>query len=112
MHHEAGRVGEQLGRGVGERGERGDEEQTPAEPQHQQEPPQDQGQGCGPRHGRHRPARPGKKQHPEPVLRLKGYHQSEKSRQSFPASNLSFSEPYLIERSESVNGVNFPSDSE
>ena len=61
MHHAAGRVGEQPGRGAGERGERRDEEQAPAEPQHQQEPAQDQGQGRGPRHGRHCAARSGRR---------------------------------------------------
>ena len=62
MHHTAGRLGEQPGRGAGEPRERGDQEQAPPEPQHQQEPAQDQGQGRGPRHGRHRPARPGRRE--------------------------------------------------
>ena len=33
--------------------------QAPPEPEHEQEPAQDQGEGRGPRHGRHRAARPG-----------------------------------------------------
>ena len=37
------------------------EEQAPTEPQHQQEPAQDQGQGRGPRHGRHCAARSGRR---------------------------------------------------